>query len=290
MVVTMNRTSNSRPSPRTWFVTGASSGIGLAMTRAALQRGDNVVATARTTEALVDLAKQYPASLRAIMADVRDEAAVASAVAQTVTAFGRIDVVANNAAFGIFGGIEEITGEQWRAIFDTNFFGTMNVLRAALPIMRKQRSGHVLIGSAHYGQSSHSGVGSVAATKHALEGITDSLADELGPLGIKVTAFEPGFTKTEFLARLGMGKNQSPDYDQTVRATYAAVGQMPPEAFSSAAGVAAAVLEIVDAPIPPRRLATGSASFKLLKDSLQMRLKDLDDWAKVTTAVDAYAG
>lgn len=286
--MTITRNESARP-PRTWLITGATSGIGQATAAAALQRGDKVAAIGRNLGALDALASQHGESILVLAADVRDEAAVNAAAQATVNTFGGIDVVVTNAAYGIFGGIEEITAEQWRGIFDTNFFGTTNTLRATLPVLRKQKSGHILIGSAHYGQSAHSGVGSVAATKHALEGITDALADEVTPLGIKVTTFEPGFTATQFLARLDMGGSPSTDYDQTVRATFAAVGQMPPEAFNSAEAVAAALLTVVDSAQPPRRLATGSASLKLVKDSLEARLKDLNDWAEVTTAVDNHS-
>nr|WP_296766128.1 SDR family NAD(P)-dependent oxidoreductase [Rhodococcus sp. (in: high G+C Gram-positive bacteria)] len=285
-----NSESTHPPVLRTWFITGATSGIGLATATAALGRGDNVVATGRSISTLDSLAAQYPDSLLVAVADVRDETALHEAVDRAVHAFGRIDVLATNAAFGIFGGIEEISGEQWRNIFETNFFGTMNALRAVLPVMRKQQSGHVLLASAHYGQSSHSGVGSVAATKHALEGITDSLVEEVAPLGIKVTSFAPGFTATEFLARLDMGENGNTDYDQTVRATYQAVGAMPAEAFNSAEAVAAALLTVVDSEKPPRRLATGNTSYTLIKDSLDARLAELTEWSAVTKNVETYAG
>ena len=284
-------TNSSIPnSSKTWFITGASSGIGLALTTAALNRGDNVAAIARNVEALDRLAVEYDDKILTSTTDVRDEAAVRRSVDEAVTTFGTVDVVVNSAAFGIFAGIEEVSADQWRDIFDTNFFGTLNVLRATLPVLRRQHSGHVLLGSAHYGQSGHSGVGAVAATKHAVEGITDSLREEVAPLGIHVTTFEPGFTATAFLKRLMLGDNTIPDYDATVRATFSAVGQMPPEAFNSAEAVSAALLSAVDAKEPPLRLAVGSSSYDMIKASLESRLKDLEDWTDVSRAADSFSG
>ncbi|MFD0531485.1 SDR family NAD(P)-dependent oxidoreductase [Kitasatospora arboriphila] len=137
-----------------------------------------------------------------LRADVRDERAVRDAVDSTLARFGRIDVVANNAGYGLFGAVEEASDTQVRAVFDTNVFGVLNVLRATLPVLRAQRSGHVLQGSSVYGQSAHPGVGLLAATKHAVEGLSDALAAEVAPLGIKVTLIQPGLTATPFLANL----------------------------------------------------------------------------------------
>lgn len=283
-------THSQSTAPRTWFITGANSGIGLALAAAALKRGDNVTGSARNIAPLASLTSEYPDSFLAVTADVRDEAAVASAVDATVSKFGTVDLVVANAAFPIFAGIEEITGQQWREIFDTNFFGTTNVLRATLPILRAKKSGHVFLGSAHYGQSAHAGVGSVAATKHALEGITESLRDEVAPLGIKVTSYEPGPTATAFLGDLQMGGNTITDYDQTVRATLQALGAMPAEAFNSADAVASVLLVAADAENAPIRLATGSASYDMIKASLEKRLADLVEWESVSRSVDTFVG
>jgi NADP-dependent 3-hydroxy acid dehydrogenase YdfG len=284
----MTNDTDAQSLRKTWFITGATSGIGHALTAAALKRGDNVAATGRSVDTLSELSASYPDSLLVVEADVRDEAAVQQAVASATAKFGGLDVAVNNAAVGIFAGIEEITDAQWHSIFDSNFFSTMTVLRAVLPTFRAQGHGHILLGSAHYGQSSHAGVGGVAATKHALEGVTDSLRDELTPLGLKVTTFEPGFTATEFLRRLTFGENASTDYDDTVRATYAGVGQMPAEAFNSADAVADILLKAVDADAAPLRLAVGSASYNMMKASLEARLQNLADWADASLAVDSF--
>ncbi|MBO0877391.1 MAG: SDR family NAD(P)-dependent oxidoreductase, partial [Pseudonocardia sp.] len=155
----------TRSTVRTWFITGATSGIGQALATAALKRGHNVTLVARRTDQFSDLAVEHAERALVINADVRSEESVRAAVQRTLDRFGRIDVVANNAGFGLFGAVEEATDAQARAIFDTNVFGVLNVLRATLPVLRAQRSGHVLQGSSYYGQTAHPGVGMLAATK-----------------------------------------------------------------------------------------------------------------------------
>lgn len=170
---------------RSWFITGASSGIGLALAQAAAGKGDNVVALARRTDALTPLTEQYGAQVLAVGADVRSPEQLRAAVAAAIRAFGRIDVVANNAGYGLFGAVEESTDAQARSIFDTNLFGVLNVLRAVLPVLRAQGSGHILQGSSYYGQTAHPGVGLLAATKYAVEGLTDALGSSVRNWGEK---------------------------------------------------------------------------------------------------------
>jgi NAD(P)-dependent dehydrogenase (short-subunit alcohol dehydrogenase family) len=268
---------------KTWFITGATSGIGRELTLAALGRGDNVAALARTIDGLADLAGQFPGTLLTLSVDVRDEAAVRAAVQRTVAAFGRIDVVANNAGYGLFGAVEEASDAQARAIFDTNVFGVLNVLRATLPALRAQRSGHILQGSSVYGQSAHPGVGLLAATKYAVEGLSDALVAEVAPLGISVTIVQPQFTATGFLANLDVAE-ATPDYDPTVRVVHQQIGELPAAAFADPAHIAAAVLTAVDADRPPLRLAVGAASADGMRTALHARMRDLDEWSQVTVA------
>jgi NAD(P)-dependent dehydrogenase (short-subunit alcohol dehydrogenase family) len=185
---------------RVWFITGASSGIGRELARQALDAGEAVAAVSRNTAGLAELGK--PDLLLAVDADVRDEAAVRKAAEAAASRFGRIDVVANNAGYGLFGAVEEAADGQARAIFDTNVFGVLNVLRAVLPVLRAQRSGHILQGSSYFGQTAIPGVGLLAATKYAVEGLSDALAAEVAPLGIKVTLIQPGLVATPFLGNL----------------------------------------------------------------------------------------
>ncbi len=285
MVSIMTTPSSASVSPRTWFVTGASSGIGLALVRGAVRRGDNVVAVARNASRLEPLTAEFGARVLARSADVNDRHQIEAAVAAAVEAFGRIDVVANNAGYGLFGAVEEATDEQARGIFDTNVHGVLNVLRATLPVLRAQGSGHILQGSSYYGQTAHPGVGMLAATKYAVEGLTDALAGELAPLGIAVTLVEPGLTATAFLGNLDLAPAIG-DYDRTVREVQKALGELPPSAFNHPDRVAAAILEAVDSGTPPRRLATGTQALTEMRTALTQRLAELDTWAHVSRAVD----
>lgn len=286
MVITMTNSGNTTDTPRTWFITGSSQGLGRALALAALDRGEHVAATARRKESVADLVDRYPGRAVALELDVRDEGAAHRAVEQTLAAFGRIDVVANIAGYGLFGAVEEATDAQARAVFDTNLFGPLNVLRAALPVLRGQRSGHVIQGSSLYGQSAHPGVGLLSASKYALEGLSDALAAELAPLDIKLTLIEPGYLKTGFLSHLVFAEPTA-DYDPTVRTVQSSLGGLPPEAFIDPARVAAAVLAAVDAARPPLRLALGRAAEEGLREALTARLQELDDWVAVTRGVDS---
>lgn len=269
----------------TWFITGGSSGIGQALARAAAGRGDNVVALARDVTPLAALVDEHGDRVLALAVDVRRQTEVEQAVSRAVEAFGRIDVVANNAGYGVFGAVEEVTDAQARGIFDTNVFGVLNVLRATLPVLRAQRSGHVLQGSSFYGRVAHPGVGMLAATKYAVEGLTDALVGELAPLGIAVTLVEPGPTATAFGANFDVAGTID-DYDGTVREVAKATAELPPEAFNAPDRVAAAILTAVDAEHPPLRLATGTTAVTQIRATLRSQLDELDAWARTAQAVD----
>ncbi|MFD7974309.1 SDR family NAD(P)-dependent oxidoreductase [Streptomyces sp. NPDC059071] len=281
----MNEASNQQTRLRTWLITGATSGIGRELTLQALENGDTVAALARDVSPLDDLAQAHGDRLLRVQADVRDEQAVRNAVEGTLARFGRIDVVANNAGYGLFGAVEEASDTQVRAVFDTNVFGVLNVLRATLPVLRAQRSGHILQGSSVYGQSAHPGVGLLAATKYAVEGLSDALAAEVAPLGIRVTLIQPGMTATPFLSNLDVAAGLD-DYDQTVREVQKGIGELPASAFSAAARIAAGIRNAVESPNPPLRLALGTSSSTGMRTALEARIADLDDWRHVTEAVD----
>lgn len=259
---------------KVWFITGASAGIGRELVRQALDAGERVAAVARDRAALDTLGDA--GQLLTISADVVRENAVHEAVEQTVTRFGRIDVVANNAGYGLFGGVEEVTDTQARAIFDTNVFGVLNVLRATLPVLRRQRSGHILQGSSMLGQMSLPGLGLLSATKHAVEGLSDALAEEVAPLGIQLTLIEPGPTATAFAGNTEKATVQHPDYDQTVRAP------RPNWSASTSERVAAGIRIAVASDTPPRRLALGAIGGTAIRAALTARLADLDEWDLVT--------
>ncbi|MGI3783978.1 MAG: SDR family NAD(P)-dependent oxidoreductase [Janthinobacterium lividum] len=278
-------TTSSTPTHRTWFITGASSGIGLALATAAAERGDQVVALARSVDRLAPLVAEHGDRVLALAVDVRDAVQVEDSVQQAVRRFGRLDVVANNAGYGVFGAVEEATADQARGIWETNVLGVLNVLRSTLPVLRAQRSGHVLQGSSYYGQTAHAGVGLLAATKYAVEGLSDALVGEVGPLGIGVTLVEPGPTATAFLDNLDLTGTIG-DYDATVRAVQKEIGELPASAFTSPEGVVATIFAAVDSANPPVRLATGRVAVAEMRTALQARLAELESWASVSEAAD----
>ncbi len=259
--------------------------MGLALTQAAISRGDNVVGLARNTEPLKEIAHAHPRQLLVLGADIRHQAEVDAAVAQALEKFGRFDVVVNSAGYGLWGAVEEATDEQVRAAFDTNVFGTLNVLRAILPSLRAQRSGHIVQVTAYRGQSASAGMGLISAFNYAKEGLSDGLYEELKPLGIHVTIVEPGPSETGFRGSLDWAP-VIPDYDSTVRAGLDAIRALPPEHFNLPEPIATAVLAAVDADEPPLRLATGSVAVNTIRKALQSRLANLEAWEAVSVAVD----
>jgi NAD(P)-dependent dehydrogenase (short-subunit alcohol dehydrogenase family) len=269
-----------------WFITGTSSGVGYAVAKAALEHGDRVAATARNTSALDELVQGFPGQVLAIELDVRDEEAARSAISKTVEEFGRIDVVFNNAGFALVGAVEGTSDAQARSLFDTGFFGALNVLRAALPVLRGQRSGRVLQMSSIFGEMSFPATGMLAAVKQALGGATQAMAAELAPLGISFTQLEPGGIRTQFLAKWILSENPIADYDATAGATLQGLTQLPPEASAEASSIAAAILEVAGARQPPQRLALGRWADGIIRKELADRLADLDNWSHVTKSVD----
>ncbi len=270
---------------KTWFITGASSGIGLELTLAALRRGDRVAALARNIESLAKLREEYPANLLVLSTDVTNEEAVTDAVKRTVAEFESIDVVANNAGYGLFGAVEEATDAQARAIFDTNVFGVLNVLRATWPVLRAQGSGHILQGSSLYGQFAHSGVGLLAATKFAVEGLSEALLQEVAPLGIKVTMVQPGATETPFLANLAFTE-PTEAYDGTVGAVKRAIEAAPAGGGIDPALIAEALLTVVDSATAPARLALGADGEAAMRAALEARLSEMSHWTTVAHSVE----
>jgi NAD(P)-dependent dehydrogenase (short-subunit alcohol dehydrogenase family) len=261
---------------RVWFITGTSSGFGREIATAALGAGDRVVATARQVSGLADLVERAPDHVRAVALDVTDPAAVCHAVDVAVAEFGRIDVVVNNAGYGSRGALEELSDEQIRAQFDVNVFGVLDVLRAVLPVMRAQRSGHVVQMSSVGGVGATLGGAAYAATKFALEGLSEGLALEVAPLGIRVTLVEPGPFRTDFAGRSAAHGEPIEDYapilDPARERFLAQDGRQPGDPRRAAQ----AVVDLVGLEDPPLRLPLGGAAFDRLRARLGARLADLD--------------
>lgn len=274
-------------SGKVWFITGASRGFGALMTRDALARGDSVVATARSPQDVVKAIGEHP-QLLALKLDVANEVDAQAAVGAAVARFGRIDVLANNAGYGLLGAVEESSDKEVRGVFEVNVFGLLNVTRAVLPQMRKQRAGHILNFSSIGGYASHEGWGVYCATKFAVEGLSEALADELRPLGIHVTVVEPGFFRTDFLSSTSLvsTKNRIDDYAATVgrMRDYAAGAdhQQPgdPNKLSQA------ILKLADSANPPVRLPLGSDTVTRIRAKNEQVQQELDAWLEVALSTD----
>ena len=267
-------------SSKVWFLTGTSSGFGRVWTEAALKRGDKVVATARDVGELDELVKAYGDAILALPLDVTDRDAVFEAVGQAHRHFGRLDVIVSNAGYGYMGAIEELEAEQAKASFDTNVFGTLWVIQAALPILRAQASGHIVTLSSIGGVIAFPTGGTYTATKFAVEALSEALAAEVAAFGIKVTIIEPGHFTTGFRAAV-----QSPPAIDVYNPIRQAIrSSFKPEDFGDPAATAAAIFKAVDANEPPLRLVLGSTTIAKFKAVYQARLSNWDKWEAVSNA------
>ncbi|MFF3265017.1 SDR family oxidoreductase [Streptomyces sp. NPDC002932] len=263
-----------------WFITGASRGFGREWAIAALERGDSVAATARDLSTLGDLREKYGERLLPLRLDVTDRDAGFAAVQQAHERFGRLDVVVNNAGYGHFGLVEELTEAEARAQLDTNLFGALWITQAALPLLREQGSGHILQVSSIGGISAFPLVGIYHASKWALEGISQALAQEVAPFGIKVTLIEPGGFATDWAGSSSSTSDPLPayaDFHKEVQEQRRKRVGTPGDPAASAA----AVLEIVDADEPPLRCFFGAAPLGIAKADYEQRLAVWEKWQPV---------
>lgn len=272
---------------RTWLITGASRGFGILIAEQALRAGDAVIATARNPQDITDRLGEHP-NLLAVRLDVTREEEAHQAVAEGIKRFGRIDVLINNAGFGVLGAVEETSASETERLFATNVFGLLNVTRAVLPHMRAQRSGRVINISSIGGYQAYVGWGVYGSTKFAVEGISEALHQELAPLGIHATVVEPGFFRTDFLDEQSLIKTALvlPDYDETV-------GKM--RTFAEAANhaqpgdplkFAEAMLALVNAPKPPQRLALGSDTVARIEAKNRLVAQELAEWKALALSTD----
>lgn len=272
---------------KVWFITGASRGFGVLTAQKALERGDFVVATARDPQTVIAALGEHP-NLLALRLDVRLEAQAITAAQQAVARFGRIDVLVNNAGYGLLGAVEEASAEEVRALYETNVFGLLNVSRAVLPLMRKQGSGHVMNISSVGGYSAYQGWGVYGSTKFAVEGLSEAMAMELEPLGIKVTVVEPGFFRTDFLdtSSLVATRERIDDYAATVgamREFAAGVNHAQP---GDPVKLAGALLQLADSNTPPTRLQLGSDTVQRVRAKNQFVEKEMAEWLDVALSTD----
>jgi NAD(P)-dependent dehydrogenase (short-subunit alcohol dehydrogenase family) len=272
---------------RVWMITGASRGMGAEITAAALAQGDAVVATARKSSAVTNALGSQP-GLLAVDLDVTSESAAHQAVKLAMEHFGRIDVLVNNAGYGLAGAVEETSAEEVRSIFDTNVMGLLNVTRAVLPQMRSQRSGHVINMSSLGGYRVGAGFGVYGATKFAVEGLSEALHAELSALGIHVTVVEPGYFRTDFLDSSSAmeAKDVIADYAETagkVRVSASAFNGRQP---GDPKRLAQALLTLVSAANPPLRLQLGTDALARVREKHAFVEQELKTWETLSRSTD----
>ena len=268
---------------KVWFITGTSKGFGRVWAEAALERGDKVAATARDTSTLDELVERYGDNVLALALDVNDKAAIDAAVTQTHERFGRIDVVINNAGYGLFGTIEEVTEEQARAQIETNLFGPLWVTKAVLPIMREQGSGHILQVSSIGGVNAFPVLGLYHASKWGLEAFSQSLAAEVAQFGINVTLIEPAGYSTDWRGPSSVQAEQLPLYDGTREARAQLFkGALAEPGDPQATG--SVILELVDADEPPLRVFLGSGTLDMIRAEYERRLENWERWDGLANA------
>ncbi len=269
-------------SSKVWFITGASRGFGRVWAEAALKRGDKVAATARTLADISDLKERFGNAALPLALDVTNADQVRQTVQQAHAHFGRLDVVLNNAGYSLVGTVEEASEDEVRALFDTNYLGTLRVIQAALPLLRQQGSGHIVGISSTLGHVAMPLIGHYCATKWAFEALHESLAQEVKPFGVTVTLIEPGAYATSFGSPESLKMASGMD-------TYAALRQQVFGRLSSAErgdpqATSEAVFNIVDAENPPLRLILGSTGLPMVRAAYASRLATWEEWQAVSNA------
>jgi len=274
---------------QTWLITGSSRGLGRALAEAVLAEGHRLVATARKPEQLTDLVERYGDRVRAVALDVTNEAAARAAVKTAIDAFGRLDVVVNNAGYGDLAPIEDTSLEDFRAQIETNLFGVINVTKAALPVLRQQGSGHIIQLASVGGRVGPIGRGAYAAAKFGVEGFSEVLAKEAGPLGVKVTIVEPGGFRTDFAGASTSIHDGNPAYAATVGAVARFQREYDGVQPGDPAKAAHAIIKIAGLAEPPLRLPLGSDAVRAVDEAERGRLQADKKWRRLSMSTDFAA-
>ncbi len=270
-----------------WFITGASKGFGLELVNQLLQQGHRVAATSRDAAELRRAVGVESADLLLMAVDLTDEASVGEAIRATIGQFGRIDVVVNNAGYGQLGSLEELTDEEAKANFEVNVFGTLNVIRQVMPQLRQQQSGHILNLSSIAGiTGGFPGWGIYCATKFAVEGLSEALAAEVAPFGVKVTIVEPGYFRTEFLSSGSLRVAEAPmdEYALVRESETLHQAQIRGNQPGDPAKAAAAMIRIAAEPNPPLHLLLGQDAYDLAGMKIKSLQDDMTQWQDITVS------
>jgi NAD(P)-dependent dehydrogenase (short-subunit alcohol dehydrogenase family) len=283
-----NKSNKNMKTQKTWFITGASRGFGSDITKAVLASGDRVVATVRNNAS--ELAAQFNNNnnLYVVTMDVTNQEQVNAATQQAIDHFGRIDVLVNNAGYGLLSGVEEATDQEVKRNYEVNVFGTLNVIRAVLPFMRKERSGHVINVSSVGGLGAYAGWGLYGSTKFAIEGITEALAMELAPLGIYATVVAPGFFRTNFLDESSLISSAQiiDDYSETVGAMRNFASKVNYQQPGDPEKLALAFVKLGNSENPPVHLPLGNDTLQRFREKTAAFEKDIENWYETITGTD----
>jgi NAD(P)-dependent dehydrogenase (short-subunit alcohol dehydrogenase family) len=271
---------------KVWFITGSSRGLGRAFTEAALAAGEQVAATARDVSGLSELHGTWGNRLLPLALDVTSQSQAKSAIERTIATFGRIDVLVNNAGYGNVASIEDTTLEEFRAQIETNLFGVIIVTKAVLPFFREQRAGHIFQITSIAGRVGPIGRAPYAAAKWGVEGFSETLARELGPLGVKVTIVEPGGFRTDFAGSSTDLREGRPEYDATVGATVRFQRNYNGKQPGDPAKAAAALLHLASLPEPPLRIVLGSDAYNAAEKSDVARIEARCQWKDLSFSTD----
>ncbi|SON58677.1 3-oxoacyl-[acyl-carrier-protein] reductase FabG [Mycobacterium simulans] len=273
---------------KVWFLTGASRGFGLEIARAILSQGDRVVATARHADQIRTQLPDAGDALLPVDLDVTNADQVTQAVKAAIDNFGGIDVLVNNAGRGLLGAVEEASDAAVRAVYEVNVFGALTVQRAVLPVMRRQRSGHIINISSVGGLLGSPGWGIYNSTKFALEGFSEALAKEVKPLGIHVTIVEPGYFRTDFLDASSLGTEQTviADYESTAGAMRAHALDVNHAQPGDPVKAASAIVDIASAPEPPVHLLLGTDCVQAVEQKIKELKADIAAWRTVSLSTD----
>lgn len=279
--------ASEKDNSRVWFITGSSTGFGRVMADILLKRGERVAVTARNPDQIQDLVSGYKNTGLALTLDVTKPEQVAAAVADAEKIFGRIDVLVNNAGYGYLAAVEEGEEEEVRAMFDANFFGLIALTKAVLPGMRARRSGHIVNLSSVAGFLANPSLGYYAATKFAVEALSEALAKEVEPLGIRVTAIEPGPFRTDWGGRsLKLAQVSIPDYEETAGARKQLIAGRNGKQPGDPVRAAEAIITIVESEQPPRNLVLGKIALDMTREKLAGLSQTIDQWEALTLGTD----
>jgi NAD(P)-dependent dehydrogenase (short-subunit alcohol dehydrogenase family) len=267
-----------------WYVTGASKGLGMELVTLLLAKGDKVAATSRNISAFDALLSAYPDRLLPLLVDVTSDDSVHQSIMQTISHFGQLDIVVNNAGYSLVGSMEELTDREFRVTMDVNFFGTVNVIRAALPHFRKQGSGYFINISSNAGYIGFANASSYNAAKFAIVGISEALAEETKPFGIKVTLVAPGQFRTSFMDSLNFAKNKIPVYKlaeaETMWRSYSGTQRGNP------VKLAQILVDLAAEPNPPLHLLVGPDTYELVASHREKEMQEFEAWKHVTLSTD----